>query len=375
MNKYLAVLGNTPELSALELITLYNNITWQHGSIAQLDTLPDIDQLGGTIKTAKIIGQIDRSLAGIEQLKDYLAQLQLPDKKLHFGFSVYAADNQVTPEVVTHYAKKIKPIGIAWKKDLRVNGSVRLVESLEPALSSVIVKKEHLLDQQTDFIIAIYKKHIILGQTLTVQPFEEYAQRDYGRPQRDHFSGMLPPKVAKMMVNIVQPQPAETLLDPFCGSGTVLQEALLLGHKNIIGSDISKKCIEDSANNLAWLKLPNVPLHLSDILQLSNILPVNSINCIVSEGYLGPVHPNKTEKIHRQLTKFYQDVFTVLPKLLAPNARLVIALPAWRRFDGMLTLPLQNVLQQNHFEPFHEPIFYGRAHAQVVRHIYFLRYN
>lgn len=369
----LAIFGNTPALSALELQRLYPDTHWTNGSVATLEQTPDLKILGGTVKIAKQLGNIPRSLAGVELVKKYLQERLHPGTKFRFGFSVYAGDATITPTIVKHYTKKLHPLGIQWKKDLKqADQPIRLVESLEPALSSVIVKKEHLLDQQTDIIFAIYHDKIVLGATAAVQDYEDYAARDFGRPGRDHFSGMLPPKVARMMVNIAQPKPSDMILDPFCGSGTIVQEALLLGYTHVQGSDISKKSIADTQANLAWLKLPSIPVHLSDVVQLSSMLPPHSIDCIVAEGYLGPAYPHKTDKTHRQLTRFYQEVLAMLPTLLRPHARVVVALPAWRKYDGMLTLELDRTIKQAEFTPFHSPVFYGRPDAKVVRQIFFL---
>ena len=84
-----------------------------------------------------------------------------------------------------------------------------------------------------------------LGRTETVQDFKTYRLRDIGRPRRNAKRGMLPPKLARMMINIASPKHNDTILDPFCGSGTIIHEAFLLGYKNIIGSDISEKAVRD----------------------------------------------------------------------------------------------------------------------------------
>ncbi len=370
---YLAILGNTPTLSALELSTLYPTTNWLNGSVAKLSHQPEIHRLGGTVKVANQLAEIPRSLVGIELVFNYLQKQLQPKQKFYFGFSVYAGDDHITPAEVKHYAKKLRRLGIEWKKTLKQpDQPIRFVESQESALSSVIVKKEHLLDQHTDIILAIYSDNIIIGATVAVQDFQDYAKRDYGRPNRNHFSGMLPPKVARMMINIAHPKITDTILDPFCGSGTIIQEALLLGYKQVIGSDISKKSVADTQANLTWLKLPTIPVHLSDVTKLSNILPPHSINCLVAEGYLGPAYPHKTDKTHRQLTRFYTEVLQTLPVLLAPGARIVLALPAWRKYDGMLLMDLSGVLDSNGLRLFHKPIFYGRPDAKVVRQIHFL---
>lgn len=369
---WLAVLGTTPELSALEL-----GVEWGGGQVAELDAEPDIAKLGGTIKVARVVGECTRNLAGFSQLFELLSQLS-PTEKLVFGFSVYAGDKVITDSILKQYSKNLVRTGIDWKKKLRTpERSVRYVESKEPALSSVIVTREHLIPQQTDLVLVVYPNTIVLARTTAVQDYKEFSHFDYGRPERDHQSGMLPPKVARMMVNIATQQnfTDKTILDPFCGSGTVLQEALLLGAKTIIGSDLSAKAIADTKSNLEWAKLPVPQLLVCDVLKLAEQIPPQSIDCIVGEGYLGPTHPEGIPKIHLELSSFYQKVIAALPKLLKPNGRVVLAVPSWKRRDGLLTMSLDSTIARAGFTQWHTPISYGREHAQVVRQIYFLQSN
>lgn len=352
----LAILGNTPELSALEL-----DVEWEGGQIARVETSPELSRLGGTVKLANVID------GDIQQI-DKLLEAILPDHKLVFGFSVYAGDGMVTESKLRDYAKKLQGIGMNWKKQLKTSGrSVRFVVSKEPALSSVIVTKEHLLKDQTDFVIVLYQNKTMVGRTIAVQDFKEFSRRDYGRPQRDAFSGMLPPKVARMMVNIAG---RGSLLDPFCGSGTIIQEALTLGFTNVIGSDISQKCIDDTQANIAWAKLPQPTLVVSDVLKLNKVLH-KQVDVIVTEGYLGPVHPKNITQLQSELTSFYTEVFVQLRLLLAPAARLVVALPAWRK-NGKAIQTLSLPLAQLGYSAFHTPVIYGRPDAKVLRQIIFL---
>ena len=76
-----------------------------------------------------------------------------------------------------------------------------------------------------------------------VQNISAYAMRDQKRPKRDAFVGMLPPKLAQIMINLAlgdQEPKDKLLLDPFCGTGVLLQEALLMGLK-VYGTDLSQK--------------------------------------------------------------------------------------------------------------------------------------
>lgn len=379
---YLAILGNFPELSVLELQRLGINPDWNGSQVATMAELIDINQLGGTIKIAEHSLTLKRDLSDISELQRLIQSVANAGDKFRFGFSIYAGNEDITEQVVAHYTKKFRSFGIEWKKQLRQAGvSSRYVESKEPALSSVIVHKEKLLEQKTDFCIVIRPNTIIIGRTISVQDYASFSQRDYGRPERDHHSGMLPPKIARMMVNIAHPDTNDVLVDPFCGSGTVLQEAWLLGCKNIIGSDISKKAIEDTQKNLQWLydkdlvsnEIEFPKLYVRDVKNIRNILQPNSVDCIVGEGYLGPIRPNKTDKIYRQMTKLYSEALPLLDSVLKPGGRIVLALPAWKRFTGIETLPVDTILRKTQLQPFHEPTIYGREHARVVRQIIFLQ--
>ncbi len=364
----IAVLGNTPELSALEL-----GVDWLGGQLALLPRMTDINRLGGTVKLAEPI-------QSIETIKELLGAIP-SDHKLVFGFSVYAGDPTITKAQLKQRAQDLRNLGMELKKQLKAEGrSVRFVVSDDVALSSVIVTKEHLLRDQTDFIVGLFKDHTIYGRTTAVQDFKLFSNRDFGRPQRDAFSGMLPPKVARMMLNIAQPKPSDTILDPFCGSGTVVQEALQLGFTKVTGSDIAAKCIEDTTANIHWLleqqpdiNTDDLNLYQQDVLKLTETLAPHSIDVVVAEGYLGPVQLSNLTYIMKDLTVFYSDMFAELAKLVTPTARLVLALPSWRQGDQIKDMQLDDAIHRAGFNQWHTPIVYGRADARVVRKIIFLQ--
>jgi tRNA (guanine10-N2)-dimethyltransferase len=73
--------------------------------------------------------------------------------------------------------------------------------------------------------------------------------------QRPHFfSGSLPTRFARSIVNLVA-SPGDSLIDPCCGVGVVLIEALASGVQ-AVGCDINPKMIAQAADNLAVLGLP-----------------------------------------------------------------------------------------------------------------------
>ena len=260
------------------------------------------------------------------------------------------------------------------KKELRGLGiSSRLVVSREKSLSAVIVKKEKVID----FIIT----EKIIGKTCAVQEFEEYSKRDYKRPRSDARSGMLPPKLARIMVNLAGNNRDKIILDPFCGSATLLMEAMTVGYNKIIGSDLSKKAVEDSKLNMDWLaselKLdnPNYQIYNIDVKNISQKLDSSSIDVISTEPYLGPpISGNEDEKqitgIKKDLEKLYISSFTEFKKILKPKGKIVIVFPSWHINNKIYKLDIEKNIYQLGFKRLDKDrLVYKREKQKVWRNI------
>ncbi|MBI2411545.1 MAG: methyltransferase domain-containing protein [Candidatus Kerfeldbacteria bacterium] len=376
--QYAFVFGSHPELSMAELeaVLTQQGLTIlelrRHQQICFVHTREAIDAgnmmnlLGGTVKIVEMCGKFDEEI-----LMDWLMMQINTETKFHFGFSVYALEAGVS---LNKYLRVIHALGLQLKKIFKAAGiSARFVSAKEVVLSSVIVHKERLLKNGVE--VVLFKSHdgLLFGKTLAVQPFQEFSRRDYGRPSRDFRSGMLPPKLARMMVNLARPTAESVVLDPFCGSGTVLQEALLLGYTHVIGSDISEKAIADTRENLAWMKFENIPLFVTDARDLikNHTLPEHSVDRMVFEGFLGKPTPRaeKIPGIIQELRKLYTETFPVLVRLLKPNGHIVAALPYWYANNASQFLPIEQMLKSAGLRLERSPLFYRRPQSTVGRQI------
>jgi tRNA G10 N-methylase Trm11 len=223
--------------------------------------------------------------------------------------------------------------------------SIRLVlpEFNSLSLASVVVTKNLLLQKGAEICFLAGKGEVYTAKTLTVQDFEDYGRRDYQRPARDEKQGMIPPKVAQIMLNLSGSKTGETILDPFCGIGTIIQEGLLLGFR-MIGSDINKMAIKGSEQNLEWFRnrykiAPGkYGLETSDAAKIAGLIEKSGrkISCVVTEGTLGPIYSSypKAEDIaknFKDLESLYKKSFTEFYKFLPSGGRVVICLPAYRK--------------------------------------------
>jgi tRNA G10 N-methylase Trm11 len=279
---------------------------------------------------------------------------------------------------------------------LKGNGvNSRWVTSREPALSSVVVEQNKLISQGIEICLIPNGNNLLIGQTEAVQPFKELSFRDYGRPARDDLSGMLPPKLAQIMINLavaVETRRSASLLDPFCGSGTILTEALLMGFTNLIGADISTKAIEYTKKNINWIidkyaiHDTRYAIHNLSTLKLPSIIKENSIDAIVTEPYLGPQRGKFDYfAVKKELEKLYSDSLIIFKKTLKPDGRVVMVWPVFRfrdlkqtispRLNGFKIIsPLPNnfITQPDIHLTDRQTIIYGRPEQKIWREIVIL---
>lgn len=386
--QYAFILGHSWAVSAVEIIKvlefrkiyfkeLFSNeefLLCEGNSAWPIQELQQ--QLGGTIKVIQIesLANENNLLAEVEKVilnrLAFLAETKTEKTKWQYGFSVYGSA----------WLKKLDRFGLDLKKSLKKNyPSVRFVSSKEKSLASVIVVKEHLLEQGIDLAILKTPQGYYLGRALTIQDYGDYGFRDFGRPSRDDKSGMLPPKLAKMMINLAGTGLTGKLLDPSCGSGTILQEALLLGYEKVIGTDLSPKAVADSLNNLKWLAakykldLSEVKVFQADSRILSSKIEAGSIEAIITEPYLGEALKSKVQNQNLAvLADLYLKSFQEFHKILKPSGKVVFILPIIQGFKINLLETIikigfkQEKLSQND----RGSVVYERAGQRVVREIF-----
>jgi len=337
---YVFILGREPALSLAEIVSVLGpNAQVENYSpeFCLINTSQKLDvdflmaELGGVIKIGMVDDTDSVGIARIEEMA--LAKLKVKaqgGQKVFFGLSGYGG-----------WAKpKLQQLGLRIKGDLaKEEISSRLVVSQTPALSAVVIKTNKLLSTRgLDLLLLKSGDKLWLGETLAVQPFDQFSERDFGRPGHDAYSGMLPPKLAKMMVNLAGLKKNKTLLDPFCGSGTILTEAAVMGYGELLGSDVSPKAVEDTKKNLEWLKkkylISNIKYQIKtlDVKDLSKDFSSNSVDAIITEPWLGPPLRGgestiQIKKNMADLEEVYVSAFKSFVKVLRPGGTVVMVWP------------------------------------------------
>ena len=317
---FIAVLGRQPKISIAELTALFGEVKVIAPQIVQVETKKNVDikRLGGTLKIAEKI-----NISPLEYLK------QLPEGKITLGVSDYS--KKTSPRTAQAEALKLKKILT------RHGRSVRVLQNKEAALSTATSHHNQLGEKQNhEELIKIEKTwYRVFG----VQNITAYAKRDQARPARDAKVGMLPPKLAQILINLCGDLPENTrILDPFCGTGVVLQEAILDNY-NIYGTDLSERMIDYTRRNLAWLKESTGKDIILEVGDATTHQWKKEIGAVAAEIYLGP--PMSVAPADIKLRSAKEDCGTILRGFLknlseqiCAETRITLAIPAWLRPDG-----------------------------------------
>lgn len=409
----LIILGRQPKIGLAELESLYGSdkLTPVESRAVLIDKEPaqiDFSRLGGMVKFCKVITKLDTT--GWQNIQKHLLETaphhlnQLPEGKLKIGLSVYGLD--ATPQ-------QIIKTGLGLKKVIQKTGrSARLVPNVNCALNAAQVLHNNLNGPLGWELVFVQSGgQTIMAQTIAVQDIAAYARRDQARPKRDTKVGMLPPKLAQTILNLAvgyigdqlvssscedgvqgsDEQRSETykkydervaevltkqsasstsrvassaskqagaprmaILDPFCGTGVILQETVLMGY-NAYGSDIEPRMVEYAKTNMSWLSQKYaIAQKCESYLEMgdaTNHTWEQKFDAMASEVYLG--RPLSSLPQPDDLGEIVQDVNTITKKFLKnlagqtkPGFRLALALPAWKTPSGFMHLPLLDSLEE-----------------------------
>lgn len=374
-----------------------------------------LNRMGGIVRILEVLkdGPAHMPLNFEQWLVEVIKEektIQEKSGKFRFGLSMHPKSDKV-----------LKGALIGSKKEIKKSGhSIRFINKDFQNLSSVQAWHEGMLKENAAEYHLFRSSKLsseeganegrwYLGKTLAIQNFEWYSKRDYERPAKNAKNGMFPPKLAQILINLATEGIMTTgendseifgIYDPFCGSGTVLQEAWIMGYK-AYGSDLAPKMVEDTQINLDWLidlEKKRAQKHGATINETSpevfhanaTALKVDQLPstpfAIITETWLGPVlkqcpTPLELPKIQREIETIYEDFFSNLKELWekreskAPLS-VVFTAPYHRDSQNRHFLPnLPEILQKygkiiplsDHERP---SMFYERKNQVVSREIW-----
>ncbi len=373
--KSLIILGRQPALGVAELESIFGPKSLKiisHQAIT-LDIAPenlDFSRLGGSIKLAEILTELNT--VNWSEVESYLTEnilsylKSVTKSKVNLGISAY--NLRVS-------AKEVNTTGLRLKKIIRSsNRSARIIPNKSASLNSAQVLHNKLIGSSgLEIVVAKHGNKIIIAKTMAEQDIESYAARDQKRPKRDARVGMLPPKLAQIIVNLANPTIYSTVLDPFCGTGVVLQEAWLMGY-SVYGTDINQRMIEYSKANISdWLssrynRNGDIIIEQGDATR--HRWDESREYAVAGETFLGKplstLPPKQVlDKIINECDLIHKKFLINIGSQLKPGSRLCLAVPAWKTRNGFLHLKTLDLLEELGYT---RKSFVHTSNAELIYH-------
>lgn len=394
MVQSILILGRQPALGLAELESLYGSevvsvVSRQAAGLNLHAHDVDFARLGGSTRLAHVLAEIPGTnwKQTEKELPTLVTELglTLPDGKIQLGLSAFGL--KVSPA-------KLNAAGLTLKKILRskLERSVRVTPNPELELNTAQVLHNHLTGPTGVelLLIATDEGNTLVARTTAVQDIDSYTLRDRGRPKRDARVGMLPPKLAQVLVNLASSATKDesvVMLDPFCGTGVALQEAMLMGY-SVYGTDLEARMVDYSRANIDWLIENNEDIKSEILLEPGDATTYQwnpTPDFVAGETYLGRPFTEKparevveqtASEVNLILKKFLQNIHGQL----AANTRLCLAVPAWQIGRGQFKhLPLVDQISNlgyNRVEFEHvrdEQLLYYREDQIVARQLLVLQ--
>lgn len=329
-----------------------------------------IKDLGGTIKVCQVIEKVDEKFS-----LDINRAFPGTRDKVRFGVSVYS-DKDDAKKLWEDIVKELKKNAREQKIKL-----IHVTPNKGKTLRHLEVSHKLMERDGIELVVSKSGSKLYIGKTVSVHNPHEFMKRDTGRPyQRTMLS--IPPRLAKILINMSGAVEGETLLDPFCGIGTILAEALLM-NLDVIGVDRDPSAIKGARKNLEWLEREyeinrRWELIRDDAAEIPNHIEPLSIDGVATEPYLGP--PLKGRPSKRQATKIIKEVrglyvitLKQIRKVLRNRGRIAIVSPNLLTVHNEeLKMDMQTVAEEAGYKVMSGPILDADIRHLTRREIYVL---
>lgn len=359
MPSYCAFLGHNPSLSLAELMATVPGFSLKFRPATDVVIFSASDKLdpgllatlGGTFAIAEGVDRSGLSLSdGPQLLLEFSKKIR---GKITFGLRTVGLPPNAIKENYRRYKDTLKRVG----RPVRYIGNEHKAAAAPLLHDAGIISGKHGVEL---VIVQLAGEQMWMGRTIAAQDVDSYTKRDIGKPVRDTTVGLLPPKLAQVMLNLglwllksSKPSSNEktrkraneqlTVLDPFSGTGVIPLECLIRGW-NILASDMSLKAINGTEKNIEWIRKEYKILKKdaeSTVWKQDATTPFKLKklpDLIVTETSLGPAltrPPSEApaDRLRKQMEKLEIDFLKNAAATL-PGIPIVCCWPFWRLHGG-----------------------------------------
>lgn len=365
--KHLFVLGRNINLSVAELFSYFekegNKVMGY--KILKNSILIDlknkiegriVDNFGGVFCIGEIILEEDKKniFNSLEKIELYSGK----KNKLNYAIWDFSESFQDLEEYLKKRfrAEKLK----ATLKHM--TGKIDLQEGEDFGIPS-----SKLIDEE--FFIFDYMGKVLFGRINEKFDSDSIEKRDMGKPVRRE-SLAISPRLSKILINLSKVKKGETLLDPFCGIGGIVSEALLKEVK-VIGIDKDKNAVLGAKQNLSWFKFNKNDYEI--LCGDSGTFEISGAQAIATEPDLGETLkkiPQRKEATST-LQKFEDLMIKVIRNFKSKvSGRVVFTSPYIRIGKKRVKCNIENILEKTGYKLIHEIPEYRES--QVVGRVIYV---
>ncbi len=357
MQEYIFILGKNRSLSIAEIIMYYRHRNWnldltmlsENAGLAKSDNVPDADSLGGTIKIIRINDVFENFDPYLIDAPKYIGR---SEGKNIFGLSVYGKSKSW----VIKNKNQIQILQKNIKDMLKAKSIKSRFINFSGEVSPVHLSRNKI----NDIVLFFRGETLYVGSTCSFNNPLEFKKRDEKKPVTIATMG-IPIRLAKIMLNMAGVKEDTSVLDPFCGTGIILQEAALLKAK-IIGSDIDPKMVSGAKRNINWLaeeygfKGSNFTdlLFVSDASKISSLIK-NKVDVIITEPYFGPAlkkisSPKTAKNMLNKNVILYDSIIKEFSKVVKRDGYICIVVPSYRTRNKNVHMNFRKIFTRHGFE-------------------------
>jgi len=363
------------------------------GKNVQKKLVKKLEQTGSIIKFGNFVFKV--GVSEKKELNDNLAKIideiyvkYLPkrQRQLKLSLNIQTNDDTQKAELSEGIRKIIRTISQEKRFPVKVLPTKKEAYELTP----FDYNKENLPSRGVELHLFVIKSKIYFGSTRWVtNPFKDIKQ-DEERPVR-FFTHGTSIKLSRTLVTLANIPYDGLMLDPFCGTGTILIEGLKQGLK-VIGIDKDQKCVRSSKTNLHHFseKYPSREemkskwrVQIYDSRKLTDAIQ-KKVDGVVTEPFLGPFFKHlpqieEAQMIMKNLERLYTRVLAECKILLKTGARIVFIMPEYNyplkrsvypNVKSICEKTGLTTLEESKFFNVKFPIEIGRKHNIIARKLF-----
>jgi precorrin-6B methylase 2 len=290
--------------------------------------------LSGIHKAAPVISTLDSADSPPQELIELM--LSYVEDKSNISVSGYDIGEDDYDDLVRSILDGLREAGLKKVRLLRPQGNELLAEN--------VLAREA-------FDVLAFPSHggFALGPTAWVPDSASMRRRGTSKPA-PHSDIALSPRLARTLVNLAGLQTGQSLLDPFCGSGTILTEAYEMSMR-CLGLDSRASRVQEARENLRWsaggMAERGYDVRKGDAREIPRMLRGTKVDAIVTEPLLLPrldARPKTStaQAMVQESARVYNDSLESMAEVISPEGRIVVVVPVVQTMDGdEVTLTLE----------------------------------